>query len=111
MADQQTLLVTLKSKINFPLSEGSYNTALAEAGLNGDDLFDKDLKRAVELCAAELILIICTSGNTTEGGYSLTINDKASLLKIRRVYLNRWGMPDDDPDTAEPLIYDGSFLW
>jgi hypothetical protein len=111
MAESQTILTTLKSKINFPLSEESYNTALIDAGLDGNAPYTKDLKKEVELCAAELILVVCTSGNVTEGGYSLTLNDKASLRITRLIYLNRWGMPDLDPDKAEPTIYDGSWLW
>jgi len=107
----QTILKTLKSKINFPLSEESYNTALTDADLDGEQLYTKELKRAVELCAAELILVVCTSGNVTEGGYSLTLNDKASLRITRNIYLNRWGMPDLDPDKAVPTIYDGTGLW
>jgi len=107
----QSILKTLKSKINFPLSEESYNTALIDADLDGEAPYDKEMKRAVELCAAELILVVCTSGNTTEGGYSLTLNDKADLKKTRLIYINRWGVPDLDPDAVEPTIYDGSYLW
>lgn len=93
----QTILKALKGKINFPLSEESYITALIEAGLDGDSLYNKDLKRAVELCAAELILVVCTSGNVTEDDISLTLNDKKSLRITRSIYLNRWDMPDLDP--------------
>jgi hypothetical protein len=100
----QTILKTLKSKINFPLAQESYNTALIDADLDGDSPYTKDLKKAVELCAAELILVVCTSGNITEGGYSLTLNDKASLRITRLIYLNRWGMPDLDPDKVPANI-------
>jgi hypothetical protein len=58
-----------------------------------------------------LILVVCSSGNVTEGGYSLTLNDKSSLRITRLTYLNRWGVPDIDPDNEEGLIYDASNLW
>lgn len=94
----QTILKALKSKVNYPLSEDSYLTALTDADLDGDIIYTKALRKDVELCAAELILIVCTSGNISEGGYSLSIGEKASLRITRSTYLNRWGMPDDDPE-------------
>jgi hypothetical protein len=100
----QSILKTLKSKINFPLSEESYNTALIDSDLEGDNPYTKELKRDVELCAAELILVVLTSGNVTEGGYSLTLNDKASLRTTRLTYLNRWGMPDIDPSVQKSTV-------
>lgn len=108
MADQ-TILKTLKSKINFPLSEESFSTSLIEAGLDGEAIYTKDMKKDVELAAAELILVACTSGNVTEGGYSLTLNDKASLMVTRNIYLNRWGAPDSEGEIG--IIYDASNLW
>ena len=106
---QQSILTSLKAKINFPLSEESYNTALIEADLDGTANYTKELKKDVELCAAELILVICTSGNVEEGGYSLTLNEKASLRETRRTYLNRWGVPD--VDLGAPKVSSGSGLW
>ena len=107
----QSILVTLKSLINFPLSEESYTTFLINSDLDGEAPYTKELRKDVELAAAELILVACTSGNVTEGGYSLTLNDKASLRITRLIYLNRWGMPDIDPDKVEGTIEDGSWLW
>lgn len=96
----QTILKTLKSLINFPLSEESYNTALINADLDGDQPYKKELQRDLELCAVQLIEIVCTSGNVTEGGYSLTLNDKSALLSIRTIFMNRWGLSDVDPGKA-----------
>lgn len=107
----QTIKSALKSKINFPLPEDSYDTALIEANLDGDAVYVSTSKKDVELCAAELILIVCSSGNVSEGGYSLSLNDKASLRMTRSLYLSRWGMPDDDPDKRVSTIRDGSYLW
>jgi hypothetical protein len=109
MAAAQTVLTTLKSLINFPLSEESYNTFLINSDLDGDAVYTKELRRDVELAAADLILIVCTSGNVTEGGYSLTVNDKASLRITRKIYLLRWGMPDIEAE--EGFIYDATGMW
>jgi hypothetical protein len=105
----QTILKSLKSKINFPLPEESYSTALIEAGLDGDAVYTKDLKKDVELCAAELILVVCTSGNVSEGGYSLSISDKKSLMSARSIYLKRWNT--DDEAVEKSTVSSGSGLW
>jgi hypothetical protein len=106
----QTILKSLKSKINFPLPEESYNTVLTENDLDGDAIYTKAFKKAVELCAAELILVVCTSGNVSEGGYSLTLNDKASLMKTRKLYLGRWGVTDE-AETEKPVVSAVKGMW
>jgi hypothetical protein len=106
----QTILKSLKSKINFPLPEESYATALIDADLDGDKPYTKDLKKEVEICAAELILVVCTSANVSEGGYSLTLNDKASLMKTRKLYLGRWGVPDE-AETEKPVVNAVKGMW
>jgi hypothetical protein len=108
MATDQTILTTLKSKINFPLSEESYLTSLIDSELDGNSIYTKEMRKDVELCAAELILIACTSGNVSEGGYSLTLSNKVDLRLTRSIYLNRWGVPDV---VTEGIIYDGTGLW
>ena len=105
----QTISGALKSKINFPLPEESYTTALIEADLDGQAPYTKALKKDVELCAAELILVVCTSGSVSEGGYSLSLNDKASLMVSRSTYLNRWETIDETIE--KPTVRSGSGLW
>lgn len=111
MVTELTIRTALKSKINFPLDEESYDTALIDSSLDGTATYAKEFKKEVELCAAELILVVCTSGNVTEGGYTLTISDKSALQKTRSIYLNRWGVVEIDPSVAKPTIEDGSGLW
>lgn len=106
----QTILKTLKSLINFPLPEESYNTFLINSDLDGDAPYTKELRRDVELAAADLILILCTSGNVSEGGYSLSLNDKASLRITRTLYLNRWGMPDEE-EVEKPVVSAVKGMW
>lgn len=105
----QTIIKALKSKINYPLDEDSYTTALIDAGLDGDKVYTKDSRREVELCAAALILVVCTSGNVSEGGYSITFYDKNALMKTRSIYLANWNEPDNDPD--RPKVSAGEGLW
>lgn len=105
----QTILKALRSKINYPLPEDSYITALTDAGLDGDAIYQRSLKRDVELCAAELIQVVCTSGNISEGGYSLSLGDKNALLKIRSIYLANWDALDKDPERPKVSAVSGKW--
>jgi hypothetical protein len=100
----------LRGKINYELPDDAYEIALIEAGLNGDDEFTADDAKDIDLCAAGLILIVLTSANESEGGYSISISDRAGLLKIRSLILKKWGIADDTLAPA-PLIKDISYLW
>jgi hypothetical protein len=104
-----TIKSALKGKINFPLSEETLETALIEADLDGDSVYTKSRAKEVDICAAGLILVVCTSGNVSEGGYSLSLSDKESLLKVRRSYLYKWGEPDMDPERPKVSAVKGKW--
>lgn len=104
-----TIKSALRGKINFPLSEETIGTALIEAELDGDAVYTKSRTKEVEICAAGLILVVCTSGNVSEGGYSLSLSDKESLLKVRRGYLSKWGEPDLDPERPKVSAVKGKW--
>lgn len=90
----------LRSKINYPLSDDAITTALIEAGLNGDDEFTAEDSKSIDLCAAGLILVLLTSGNESEGGFSLSLSDRSSLSSVRSLYLKKWG----EPDLSQPQL-------
>ncbi|TDQ12166.1 DUF6706 family protein [Pedobacter metabolipauper] len=92
-----TIKSALQGKINYPLPDESLEAALIEASLDGDQVYSKSHTKDVELCAAGLILVVCTSGNVSEGGYSLSLSDKNALLKVRSMFLNKWNETDIDP--------------
>ena len=97
----------LRSKINYALPDDAYECALIEAGLNGDDSYTAADAKDIDLCAAGLILVLLTSANESEGGYSTSLSDRAGLLKLRSLLLGKWGIPDD----STPTIKDVSYLW
>lgn len=97
-----TILKALKGKINYPLPEDSYATALIEADMEADAPYTKSLKKNVELCAAELILVVCTSGDVKEGGFSISLKDIDKLMGIRNIYINNW--PEVGAITSVPKV-------
>jgi len=80
-----TNLEALKAKLNYPLSDNSYILALSDRELVSTATYAD--KRSLELAQADLIYILVTSPNISESGYSISISDKASVLKIAdRIY-------------------------
>lgn len=91
----------------FPLPSDRVEKSLTDFGLNGDADYSKNFEKDLDLCLSGLILTICTSGSVSEGGYSLSVNDKEALLKIRSLLLTKWGVNDN----SDPLIEDATGLW
>jgi hypothetical protein len=105
----QTIKKALQSMINYPLDEGSFDAALTRFGLDGNSLYSQDNVKALDICAAWLILIVCTSGNVSEGGYSLSTGDKASLLKTRSLIISLY--PEENLDGEKATVSAGKGLW
>lgn len=102
-----TIREALTSMIDFPLPLKRIDKALIDGGLNGEANYTKSDEQKVDLCTAGLILTICTAGNISEGGYSLSISDKEALMKTRSLLLLKWGVSDN----TVPEIEDGTGLW
>lgn len=81
----------LRSVVNYPLPDISLDKALIDAGLVATDQYESTDKKAIDLCAAELILVICTGPSSiSEGGYSISDKDSEMLLKTRSLILNKY---------------------
>ena len=101
----------LRAAINYPLSDDAITKALIEAGLNGDDEFTAADSKAIDICAAGLILVLITSANETEGGFSLSVSDRTSLLTTRSLLLRKWGEPDNMIAQAVQPVIKGIKKW
>lgn len=105
----QTIKKALQSIINYPLNEGSFDTALIRFGLDGEAPYNQDSVKQVDLCAAWLILIVCTSANVSEGGYSLSIGDKNALLQTRALLVSQY--PEENLDSDRPRVSAVKGMW
>ncbi|MFD1770876.1 DUF6706 family protein [Sphingobacterium suaedae] len=104
----------LKAKIAQPVPEGTIDLVLIEQGVLPDNQFDPSLeddRKGMDLAQAGLIFWFCTNRKSVkELDFQFTQHDIDDLLKIRRVLLNRWGVPDE-LDTDSPTIESVSDLW
>lgn len=103
----RTIKEALAGRIGYPIPDGSLEDALTDAGLVSTANYDKSHSKTLDIAAAGLLLFVCTSPNISEGGYSISVADKAALLKVRSLYLSKWGISDD----SLPKIEDGTGLW
>lgn len=97
--------------LNYPIDDATYRSELIKNGLDPDAEFDSVNQRAFDLSIADLALtLIFSVKKIMDDGYSLELQDVASLWSLRRYWRNRWGLPDDTPDD-KPILRNKSYLW
>ena len=75
-----TNLEAIKGKLSYPLSENAFILALTTRGLIPTDNYA--VGQAFDLAYADLIVVLLTTPNITEGGYSVSLSDRAILIKL-----------------------------
>jgi len=75
-----TNLEAIRGKLNYPLSENSFKVALEDRGLYSEDIYVKN--EAFDLAYADLIVMLLTTPNITEGGFTVSLADRKTLLNI-----------------------------
>lgn len=90
---------------NYPYDENTFTTGLLLGGLVPTDDFIAG--RASDIAIASFLLFLTTSAEKiSEGGYTVEINIDA-LFKLRKVLLDRWGLPDG----LSPRLINKTYLW
>lgn len=84
----------LQMVVNFPLPDLAFEKALIDAGIVAADTYGLSDQQAIDLCAAELLLVILTSPSESEGSYSVSISDREVLLNRRSYILKKYGKTD-----------------
>lgn len=86
-----TNLEALKAKLGYPISDNTAELALTLRGLTITDTFTAG-SQAFDLAYADSIITILTSPTSvSEGGYSISYSDRASLLSIANYLYARYG--------------------
>jgi len=97
-----TNLEALKAKLTYPLSDNSYTLALLDRDLVESEDYDPDTdKRALDLAQADLIYVLCTQPQITEGGFSIRITDRYALLGVADGIYKRYGVSIPSKKTAK----------
>ena len=88
-----TNLEALKATIaGYPLSDNTYSKALTDRGVSSGGTY-AGISEAFELAEADLYKTLATGVNITEGGYSISVSDRDTLLKIANSIYAKWSYP------------------
>ncbi len=86
-----TFLEAIKGKLSYPLSDNAFILALTDRGLTYTDTYAKG--ESFDLAYADTIFTLITSPNVTEGGYSISLSDKKTLLDLANGIYTKYGEP------------------
>ena len=75
-----TNLEAIRAKLNYPLSENAYIVALEDRGVTSGGVYVTS--EAFDLAYADMITSLVTAPNITEGGFSISLTDKQTLLSL-----------------------------
>ena len=97
-----TILEALKAKVSYPLGEDALNLLLISRGLNGEDEFDVSVAKSKSFkgAVADLYLHFVTVPNVSEGGMSISYNDKNTFLSLYRALKKEIGEDDNTGDAT-----------
>lgn len=93
-----TNLEAIKGKLNYPLPDNSFILALNDRGLVETATYLKS--QAFDLAYADCITTLVTAPNVSEGGYSVSLSDKATLIKLANGIYAKYGQPGIMKPTA-----------
>jgi hypothetical protein len=88
-----TNLEALQSTIaGYPLTVNTFAKALTDRGITSTDTYTGS-GQAFELAQADCYVVLATGANISEGQYSVSVNDRKSLLELANSIYRKWGYP------------------
>jgi hypothetical protein len=85
-----TNLEAIRAKLNYPLSDNAFIVALEDRGVTSDEVYASG--QAFDLAYADTITMLVTSPNITEGGFSINMTEKATLLSLADKIYTKYGV-------------------
>lgn len=97
----------LRSSFPFHVSESQLEMIATSRGLDLDGMFDSSVAsgREFNLAKADVIKTIVMTPNVSEGGVSISFNDKAGMIAIANSIYGAYGEPllGHETPTVKPL--------
>jgi hypothetical protein len=102
-----TTLEAIKSTVaGYPLPDNSFIKVLLDRGLSATAEYSGKTK-AFELATADIYIVLVSSANVSEGGFSVSISEKANLTKMANAIYKK----HDDTAGSNPTVSDASSAW
>lgn len=76
-----TNLQALKASVNFPVEDDKCELALTDRLLVSADTY-AGISQEFELAKADLLILLVSSANISEGGYAISMTDKSNMMTI-----------------------------
>ena len=91
-----TLLEAIKESIGYPISEKRAEMTLIKRGLTKTEEATETVlnSKNFELATADLMFWMLTAANVSEGGFSISISDKATLKELASGIYSKYGIAD-----------------
>lgn len=91
-----TILEALKSTVNYLVNDNQANLILIKRGLTGTATIDQTVAtgKAFELAQADLLAFLVSAINVSEGGYSISLSEKALIQKQASGIYSKHGEPN-----------------
>jgi hypothetical protein len=86
-----TNLEAIKGALSYPLTSNAFILALTNRGLVETDTYVIGNKKPLELATADCIKTLLSTPNIAEGGYSVSLSDKATLMKMANGIYAKYG--------------------
>ena len=95
----------LKNSVSFPLAPGQVEVIAVKRGLNLDADFTSSVAKSesYELTYADALKLMVTQPNVSEGGVSISVSDKKSLISIANSIYRKYG--ESVIQEARPAVY------
>lgn len=101
-----TNLEAIKASVNYPISDDQADLALTDREVTSGGTY-AGITQAFELAKADILVLLCSSANVQEGGYSISMTDKSNMLSIARGIYERYGVEHN----LSPKVRDATSRW
>ena len=102
-----TIKEALQAIVNYAfISPFAFDKAIVDAGLVASDEYTQQDQKAVDLCAAGLLLTVLISPKVSEGGFSISPGDIQSIKETRSLILKKYSLDDElKPSIKAPKLW------
>lgn len=101
-----TNLEALKASVNYPISDNQAILALTDRALTHGATYE-GITAEFELAKADILMVLASSANIQEGGYSISMTDKGNMIKIASQIYTKHGV--ENP--LAPRLRNASNRW
>ena len=95
-----TNLEALGATVNYPVEDVKLQRILIDNGLSDSDDYS-GITKDFELATAAVYVLLVSSANIAEGGYSVSMTDKSNMIKLAGAIYAKYGV--DNPLKANKI--------